>query len=90
MQLRPVLRQQAPAAVVLLLMLGGFVQTAFSSDWLRGVLLLASGPLLAGVLRLVLTESRAGLLAVRARWFDVACYLSLGVLAVTLGLLLPR
>jgi len=32
------------------------------------------------VLRLVLPARRAGLLAVRGRWWDVFCYLALGAL----------
>jgi hypothetical protein len=47
--------------------------------WRRGSSILALGVLLAGLLRLVLPSPRAGLLEVRARWFDVFCYGVLGV-----------
>ena len=48
--------------------------------WRRGVALLAGSILLAGVLRLALPDTLAGMLAVRRRWLDVAIYLGLGVL----------
>lgn len=75
---------------MLLLVLSGFLLTAFTHHWLRGVILLACGPIAAGVFRIALKPDRVGLLAVRARWFDSVVYLSLGVLAVILGLLLPN
>jgi hypothetical protein len=58
--------------------------------WLRGVLLIGGDLLLAGLLRLVLSERRAGILAVRRRAFDVICYLGLGVLVITFGVLAPQ
>jgi hypothetical protein len=40
--------------------------------WRRGALVLAIGVAVAAVLRLMLSEDRAGLLAVRSRGIDVA------------------
>lgn len=58
--------------------------------WLRGVLVAAAGLLTAGVLRLVVPRSHAGLLVVRGRVFDAACYLTLGGAVLVFGVLLPR
>jgi hypothetical protein len=57
--------------------------------WLRGVLLLAAACGLAGVFRLLLPVRQAGLLAVRGRVADVACYLGLAAAISVLGLALP-
>jgi hypothetical protein len=56
--------------------------------WGRSSGVVSVAVLLAGVLRAVLPTSRAGLLAVRARWLDAACYLALGgvILAVDIRL----
>ena len=47
-------------------------------DWRRGVLLFAGGILLAGLLRLVLSDDAAGLLRVRGRTFDTLLLLGRG------------
>jgi Protein of unknown function (DUF3017) len=56
--------------------------------WGRGAGLVAVAALLAGLLRAVLPMRRVGLLAVRSRWVDAACYLALGgaILAVDIRL----
>jgi hypothetical protein len=56
--------------------------------WGRGAGVIAVAVLLAAVLRAVLPTRRVGLLAVRSRWLDVACYLALGgaILAVDIRL----
>lgn len=56
--------------------------------WGRGSGVVSVAVLLAGVLRGVLPNGRAGLLAVRSRWIDAACYLALGgaILAVDIRL----
>jgi Protein of unknown function (DUF3017) len=56
--------------------------------WGRTSGIVAVAVLVAGVLRAALPASRVGMLAVRARWFDAACYLVLGgvILAVDLRL----
>jgi hypothetical protein len=56
--------------------------------WGRTSGIVAVAVLLAAVLRAVLSDTRAGMLAVRARWLDAACYLALGgvILAIDLRL----
>ena len=56
--------------------------------WRRSSGVIAVAMLLAAVLRAVLPPPRAGLLAVRSRWLDVAIYLALGglILAVDIQL----
>jgi hypothetical protein len=56
--------------------------------WGRATIGVASALLLGGLARLVLPSVRAGLLAVRGRVFDAACYLVLGgvLLAVEIRL----
>jgi hypothetical protein len=50
----------------------------------RAMGMFAAAMLLAGVIRATLPTGRVGLLAVRARWVDVALYLAVG--GVILGL----
>ena len=56
--------------------------------WGRTSGIVSVAVLVAGLLRAVLPASRVGMLAVRSRWFDAACYLALGgvILAVDLRL----
>ena len=56
--------------------------------WGRTCGVVAVAVLLAAVLRAVLPDARAGMLAVRSRWLDAACYLALGgvILAIDLRL----
>ena len=56
--------------------------------WGRTSGIVAVAVLVAGGLRAALPASRVGMLAVRSRWFDAACYLALGgvILAVDLRL----
>ena len=56
--------------------------------WGRTSGIVAVAVLLAGVLRAILPASRVGMLAVRSRVFDAACFLALGgaILAVDLRL----
>ncbi|HEY9391626.1 MAG TPA: DUF3017 domain-containing protein [Mycobacteriales bacterium] len=56
--------------------------------WLRGVMGLAGGMLLAGSLRLVLPARQAGLLAVRNRLVDVVFYAGVGGTIIFLGVTL--
>ncbi len=91
MGLRKTLRSEAPFALVLAIAIAGLGSVVVSSQhWLRGVLIAASALLVAGVARFVLPPRQAGLLAVRGRLFDTACYLALGGSIVLFGLLLPR
>ena len=56
--------------------------------WGRTSGVVAVAVLLAAVLRVAVPNGRVGLLAVRSRWFDAACYLVLGgvILAIDLRL----
>jgi hypothetical protein len=77
-------------AVVTVLAVGFILVWVRPEHWLRGVALIGADLIAAGILRLVLTPRRAGILGVRSRPFDVLCYVGLGVLVITFGLLLPR
>ena len=46
--------------------------------WRRGAMVFAASVLMAGILRVVLPEQSAGLLAVRTRWIDSVLLLGLG------------
>ncbi|MSS45999.1 DUF3017 domain-containing protein [Cutibacterium sp. WCA-380-WT-3A] len=50
--------------------------------WRRGAMVFAASVLMAGVLRAVLPDQLAGLLAVRGRWADSALLLGLGTVMV--------
>jgi hypothetical protein len=81
LELRRRARAQAPFLLVLLIVLSVFVYlTVQPGHWVRGTSVIAAAMLLAGTFRLVLPESRIGMLAVRGRWWDALCYLTLGVL----------
>ncbi|HEX5496343.1 MAG TPA: DUF3017 domain-containing protein [Mycobacteriales bacterium] len=61
---------------------------AVPPHWLRGVMGLAGGMLLAGSLRLVLPARQAGLLAVRNRLVDTVFYIGIGAAIIFLGVTL--
>ncbi len=83
--------REAPFGLVLLIeLLGVFLVFLAPQHWLRAVGVLATGMLVAGFLRLVLTNEQAGLLRVRRRPFDVACYWGLGVCSILVALGLPQ
>lgn len=83
--------REAPFALVLLIELAGVFSVAVAPQhWLRAVGVLAAGALVAGLLRLTLTDQQAGLLRVRRRSFDVAFYWALGVFAIVVALVLPQ
>ncbi|UQX87845.1 DUF3017 domain-containing protein [Jatrophihabitans telluris] len=63
---------------------------AAPQHWLRAVGGITIGLALAGVFRLALSNEQAGLLRVRRRAFDVACYWGFGLLAVVFALSLPQ
>ena len=72
-------RAQAPFLLVLAIVLAVFVYlTIAPGHWVRGTGMIAVAMLLAAVLRFALPAPRAGLLAVRGRWWDSFCYLALG------------
>lgn len=71
MSLRARLRAQWPILVVGVTFVVAFT-LAGANFWRRGALLIGIGVGVAAVLRLLLTEDRAGLLAVRSRGIDFA------------------
>jgi Protein of unknown function (DUF3017) len=91
MGLRQTLHDEAPFILVLAIGAAGLCTVIIASQhWLRGVLIIASSLLIAAAARFMLPSRRVGLLAVRGRFFDTACYLALGGAIVLFGLLLPR
>ena len=84
------LRTEAPFLTVLAIVAFAVVYLAVGpTHWLRGSGIVACALLVAGLLRLVLPQRRAGMLAVRGRWWDVCCYLALAILIIATGLVLP-
>ncbi|WP_460864272.1 DUF3017 domain-containing protein [Rhodococcus aerolatus] len=77
-------RVHVPFAVVLLVVLAAFALVA-TDRWRRGATVLGAALVLAAGLRALLSEERAGLLAVRARIPDVLVYGGLGVALVGLA-----
>jgi hypothetical protein len=83
--------REGPFVLVLLIELVGITSVAIAPQhWLRAVGVLATGVLVAGVLRLVLSDEQAGMLRVRRRSFDVACYWLLGVFTIIVAVGLPQ
>jgi uncharacterized membrane protein len=71
MSLRQRFRAQWPIVTVMLIFLMAFM-LATANFWRRGALLIGIGVGVAAVLRLALTEDRAGLLVVRSKGIDFA------------------
>lgn len=91
MEVPPLVAGNAPFLLTLAVVGAGFAYTAVVPEhWLRGVLVAAGGFLLGAALRLLLPEQRAGMLAIRGRALDAACFGGVAVLIVTVGVLLPR
>lgn len=61
-----------------------------TANWREGSVLLGGSLLLAAVLRAVLPEDRAGLVAIRSRAVDVLSYTGLGVAVVLLAVTITR
>ncbi|GAA1207956.1 DUF3017 domain-containing protein [Prauserella alba] len=68
------------AAVLLLVAIGGIRIGQY--HWRQGTALIGGALLVAAVLRVVLSDAQAGLLAIRGRVVDVLCYVALGGLIV--------
>lgn len=77
-----------PLLLVLVFFLIG-VGLVAARHWRRGSVMIGGAWLLAGLLRLVLPERIAGLLAVRERWFDVALAAGAGTTIMVLGMIVP-
>jgi flagellin-like protein len=71
MSLRELVRSQWPIVTVVLIFAVAFTLAA-ANFWRRGALLIGIGVGVAAVLRLALTEDRAGLLVVRSKGIDFA------------------
>ena len=70
--------------LVLLIVLAGFTLIA-GFRWRRGAVLVAGALLLAGGLRALLSDHRAGLLAIRGRSVDVLSYTAFGLALVAVA-----
>jgi hypothetical protein len=74
------LRDELPfVLVVTFVICGAGVLTLWPERWRPGVTIIAAAMFIGAGLRLVVPAPRAGVLAIRKRWFDVACYVSIGV-----------
>jgi hypothetical protein len=71
MSWRQLVRPQWPIVTVVLIFSAAFTLVA-ANFWRRGALLIGIGVGVAAVLRLALTEDRAGLLVVRSKGIDFA------------------
>jgi hypothetical protein len=67
--------------VAIILAAAGYLY-AYPEHWRRATSAMALGVVLAGLLRLVLPGHRAGMLIVRRRLFDTACYLAMGAVII--------
>ncbi|HZZ97038.1 MAG TPA: DUF3017 domain-containing protein [Jatrophihabitantaceae bacterium] len=59
---------------------------ASPGHWRPATSAMAFGVVVAGLLRLGLPSHRAGMLIVRGRFFDTACYLALGAVVIGVDL----
>lgn len=82
-------RSEWPLAICVLAGLVGLVTLTFYS-WRNGILIFSGSVLLAGLLRVVLSDDQAGLLHVRGRMFDTAMLLGAGASILVLGLIVPN
>ena len=81
MSVRSLLRPQWPIVTVMLIFVVAF-SLAAANFWRRGSLLIGIGVGVAAVLRLALTEDRAGLLVVRSKGIDLAMMASVAAAMV--------
>lgn len=87
--LRSRLPAYAPAAVVFLIAAAGLLRVLME-HWRQGGVLLGGALLVAAALRTVLDDETAGLLAIRSRVLDVACYVVLGAAMILLAVTIIR
>lgn len=78
-----------PAAVVFAIAATGMLRV-LTQHWREGAALLAGSVLAAAVLRALLPDDRAGLLAVRSRVIDIAIYVGLGLVTLALAVTITR
>jgi Protein of unknown function (DUF3017) len=73
------LREQLAFLVVLAGLAGSFAYLLAQPEHpVRGTLAIAAVSIAAALFRLVLPDASAGMLAIRGRWIDTACFLVLG------------
>jgi hypothetical protein len=80
---------EAPMIAVLVVAAVGLLRVA-TANWREGAVLLGGSLLLAAVLRGVLPQERAGLVAIRSRALDVVSYTGLGLAVVLLAVTITR
>ncbi|CAM05816.1 Protein of unknown function (DUF3017) [Saccharopolyspora erythraea NRRL 2338] len=78
-----------PFAAVVLVALIGFLRIAMQ-HWRQGSVLIGVALVLAAVLRALLTNEQAGLLAIRSRAIDILLYGGLGVVIVVVAMTITR
>jgi hypothetical protein len=77
------LRAELPFVVVVAIVLAAAGYLYANPDhWRRATSAMALGVVVAGLLRLILPTHRAGMLTVRGRLFDTACYLAMGAVII--------
>jgi hypothetical protein len=81
------LRSELPFVLVVAIILAatGYLY-ANPHQWRPATSAMAFGVVVAGLLRLGLPAHRAGMLIVRGRFFDTACYLAMGAVVVGVDL----
>jgi Protein of unknown function (DUF3017) len=84
---RPRVREW-PITLVLLCVATGLA-VVLSNHFRRGSVVISAALLLAALLRLVLPPRRAGLLAVRSRFFDVVVLATLGLAMFATAVVVP-
>jgi hypothetical protein len=78
---------QLPFLIVLAVLVVAVVDLLVDPDrWWIGAGIVAAAVLVAGLLRIVLPTSRAGMLAIRARWLDILMYVVLGVVILAVDI----
>ena len=81
------LRGELPFVLVVAIILAATCYLYVSPEhWRRATSAMAFGVVVAGLLRLGLPSHRAGMLIVRGRLFDTACYLALGGVMIAVDL----
>jgi hypothetical protein len=82
-------RSEWPLILTLLIGATGLIVMHFY-NWRNGILIIAGGVVLAGLLRATLPDAAAGLLRVRGRIFDITFLLLVGAAIAVLGLIIPN
>jgi hypothetical protein len=83
--------KEVPFLVVLLsVVIAVGYALAEPQHWLRAIGAICGALVVAGALRLVLSDEQAGMLRVRRRAFDVICYWLFAGLAMVFALALPQ